>query len=123
MKFPLKLLAIVTLLATPVAAFAEVADKVPTEARLWMQGVVLSLFTIILGAWRIWLVVIPPIAALVLFAFFWLDTRDPTFRAALEGELGFSYLASAYAAAALPAAIAYAVFHFRRLSRTGADAA
>jgi hypothetical protein len=118
-----QLLAIATFLVTPVVAVAEVADKVPSEGQLWTQGIVLSLLTIVLGAWRIWLVVIPPIAALALFGFFWFDTRDPAFRAALEGELGMRYLASAYAAAALPAAIAYAVFHFRNLARRGADAA
>jgi hypothetical protein len=123
MKAYRQLLAVAMLLATPVASFAEVSDKAPTEVQLWVQGVVFSLLAIVLGAWRAWLVVVPAIAALLLFGFFWVDTRDPAFRAALEGELGAGYLLSAYAAAVLPAVVASVVFHLRRLARRGEDAA
>lgn len=121
MKSHHQLVLLLLLLAAPASCFAEIADKTPTELQLWVQGIVFSLFAIVLGAWRAWLVVIPAVAALLLFGFFWADAQDPAFRAALEGELGTRYLVSAYAATVLPAAVAYAFFHFRRIARRGAD--
>jgi hypothetical protein len=81
---------------------AEVSDKVPTIAGIWLFAAVISLLCLFASAWRrrAALVALPLIA---LWAFIITsEVRDPYVGPAIVAELGRGYVTQAYIAAIAP---------------------
>ena len=100
----------------PLAAHAEVSDKVPSQLSLWVEALALSFLVIVLSRWRIWLSLVPAAVSGLLFYASWDTFRDPFLAAVIRSELGSGYEKLAYLASALPVLVAVivAALYWRR---------
>jgi hypothetical protein len=86
----------IILLAMPVAAHAEVSDKMATIPQLWMQGIIIAVVLLALVRWSVWF----SILAFAVISFFGAATydtfADPYVGPAILNEQGIPYVASSY---------------------------
>ena len=83
-------------------AHAEVSDKMPTIAELWIQGAIIGAALFFAARWKVWLAVISLTVA-VLLAYGAYDlVNDPYIGPAIRAEQGARYVAAAYGSGIIP---------------------
>ena len=109
----------VALVLCPLTAYAEVADKMPSQPRLWAEGLVLGVLVFVLGRWRPWLALIPGALGALLVLNAWGDFHEPAMAEAIRAELGSGYEAVSYTASAIPLVAVAVYFIWRQVRRKG----
>jgi len=88
-------------LAFPVAAYAEVSDKMATVAQLWAQGIIVAIVLLLLVRWSTWFSILA-LMVIALFGFSTYETfTDPYIGQAILNEQGIPYMLSSYGSVAL----------------------
>jgi hypothetical protein len=111
------ILALVIGIFTPISAFAEIADKMPSKSWMVKEALVLGALALALGLWRPWLALLPAAWAFLGFQNAWHDAHDPGFAEDIRLELGASYTPIAYATSLFPmlvAGLVIAIYFWRR---------
>lgn len=90
----------------PLAAHAEVADKIPSTAWIWGGALLLTGFCVVAARWRAWLAGLVLLVGVGLFASLFTEIMAEDLRGPIVAEQGHAYFLHAAAAAALFLAVA-----------------
>ena len=98
--------ALALLCFAPLAAHAEVGDKIPPAAWIWAGALLLAVICVMTARWRAWLAGLVLLAGIGLFASLFTEILAADLRGPIAAEQGPAYFVQAAAAAALFLAVA-----------------
>jgi hypothetical protein len=119
----LQLVALLTILAFPAWAHAEVMDKEPTLPEIWTWAICAGGVGALCWAIPWWLGLLVALPAALFFGSLWEEITDPFVGRAIRAEAGANYVWTVAAATLLVASLHLLVYHQLRARLSAPDPA